>query len=79
MPLLVPDPDQARAGDAIRAKWMWDGAATLEEAAELAEYAASRLRLLAAAGWTLMSPIEDDHGQLVDPYGNAGAEEEEDF
>jgi hypothetical protein len=49
----------------IRAKWMIDGAATLEEAAVLAEGFARELRGLAAGGWQLRAPVEDDYGFLA--------------
>ena len=65
MPILVPSPEEAVEGDSIRAKWSWDGATTLEEAALLAEEAAVRLRALAAAGWQLDGAVEDDYGFLA--------------
>lgn len=64
MAMLIPSPEDATQDDAIRAKWLLDGASTLEEAALLAEQAASALRALAAAGWELAEPIEDDYGFL---------------
>jgi hypothetical protein len=51
-------------GEIIRAKWLMDGAATLEDAAARAEEFAAYLRTLAAAGYGLYSPIEDDYGFL---------------
>jgi hypothetical protein len=64
MPMLIPTPDDATEDDSIRAKWMLDGATTLEEAALLTEEAAKALRALAAAGWELAEPVEDDYGFL---------------
>lgn len=51
----------------VRAKWVMDGATTLEEAAIKLEAAAAELRGLAADGWTLREPIEDDYGWLTRP------------
>ena len=63
------DEPLAQAGDVIRAKWLMDGAATLEQAAEQLEETARWLRALHARGWTLEGPIEDDYGILIDPQG----------
>ena len=77
--MFIPDVDTAEAGDVIRAKWLFDGCSTLEEAAEVAAAAALQLRALASAGWTLVEPISDDYGFLVDPQGSSGEPSEEDM
>jgi hypothetical protein len=46
----------------LRAKWIMDGAESLAEAAEYLRGFADELDALAAAGFHLMGPIEDDHG-----------------
>lgn len=48
----------------IRAKWTLDGARTLEEAAQFAENFAAHLRQMAAYGWELTAPVEDDYGHV---------------
>lgn len=48
----------------IRAKWTIDGARTLEEAAQFAENFAAHLRQMAAEGWELTAPVEDDYGHV---------------
>jgi hypothetical protein len=53
-------------GETIRAKWLMDGATTLEEAAQRLENEAKRLRGLQAAGWRLLDPVKDDYGFLVE-------------
>lgn len=74
--MFVPTPSDAQPGDVIRGKWIFEGAETLEAAAESARQAADRLQELHDAGWTLQAPIEDDYGFLVDPTGNAGEPDE---
>jgi hypothetical protein len=49
----------------IRAKWIIDGAATLEDAARLAEEFAGYLRGLSADGWRLRAAVDDDYGYLT--------------
>ena len=46
----------------IRAKWSIDGATSLEDAAVKAEEFAAYLRELAAGGYELTKPVEDDYG-----------------
>ena len=46
----------------IRAKWVMDGAKTLQEAAEMLRYESGRLLELAEQGWELIQPVEDDYG-----------------
>ena len=54
----------ARVGNEIliRAKWLIDGAASLEDAAAKAEKFAAYLRELASEGYELTQPVEDDYG-----------------
>lgn len=56
----------------IRAKWSFDGATNLLEAAEKLEVYATWLRELESQGWRLRSSIEDDYGYLyqIDEHGN---------
>lgn len=68
-----------------RAKWLADGAKTIEEMAETLESEAARLRELAAAGVELADDVEDDYASLttVDPevaakYEFEPVEEEDD-
>lgn len=46
----------------VRAKWSIDGAATLAEAAQKAREFADHLEHLAAEGYVLTQPVEDDYG-----------------
>jgi hypothetical protein len=46
----------------IRAKWSIDGATSLEDAAVKAGEFAASLRELAAEGYELTGPVEDDYG-----------------
>lgn len=46
----------------IRGKWTLDGAKTLEEAAVAAERTADSLRKMAAEGYELTAPVNDDYG-----------------
>jgi len=55
----------------IRAKWLYDGAATLAEAAAMLRAEADRLEHLGKDGWTLEQPVEDDYGFLVPPKGRS--------
>ena len=48
-----------------RAKWLADGAKTIEEMAEALESEAARLRELAAAGVELADEVEDDYASLT--------------
>ena len=69
--------DQAPAaepGEVLRAGGLIDGATTLGEAAARLRREAERLAALDAAGWTLVGPVEEGLGQLVDPDGNAGGD-----
>lgn len=50
--------------DLIRGKWCMDDATTLEEAAQKLEAFAAQLRGLAAQGWELESPVDDDYGHI---------------
>ena len=59
-------PKQAEQ-EIIRAKWLFDGAATLAEAAAMLRAEADRLEQLGKEGWTLEQPIEDDYGFLIPP------------
>lgn len=45
----------------IRAKWSIDGAASLEDAAVMAEGFAAYLRELAREGYELTGPVDDDY------------------
>ena len=54
----------------LRAKWIMDGAESLAEAAEYLRTFAAEIDALAAAGFHLMGPIEDDHG-----FAHQGEEE----
>jgi hypothetical protein len=49
----------------IRAKWSFDGATTLSEAAACLQAYASDLLVMEQEGWQLESPIEDDYGFIV--------------
>jgi len=51
----------------IRAKWIMDGARTLDEAITKVEEFADYLRELKQQGWQLIAPIEDDYGFLRRP------------
>lgn len=51
--------------DIIRAKWAFDGAKTLEEAAQMLEKYAAGLRKAAEDGWELTGEIYDDYGIMV--------------
>lgn len=68
----------AQPGETIRAKWLMDGAETLQEAADRLRAEADRLSQLHTAGWTLAEPIDGDYGFLVDPSGNRGEDQDED-
>jgi hypothetical protein len=48
-----------------RAKWLTDGAATIEQMAEALEAEAAHLRELAAAGVQLADVVEDDYAFLT--------------
>jgi hypothetical protein len=48
----------------IRAKWVMDGARTLEEAALRLERYAAYIRALRDDGWELRAAIDDDYGYL---------------
>ena len=48
----------------IRAKWIMDGANTLEEAAVKLEQYATYLRSLKADGWELRDGVGDDYGHI---------------
>lgn len=56
------DEDEDEWDPIIRAKWSFDGANTLEEAAERLEAFAQFLRERHGAGWKLREPINDDYG-----------------
>lgn len=58
----VPNDNDNDNDNIIRAKWTIDGAETLEEAAIKAGGFAACLRELAAGGWELTGPVEDDYG-----------------
>lgn len=76
--LLIPEVAQAKAGDTIRAKWLFDGCTTLADAAQRARDAADALQSLHDGGWTLAEPVSDDYGTLVDPTGGTGEMSAED-
>ena len=48
----------------IRAKWLYDGASTLSEAAARLRDEAEHLEELEAEGWQLEGPVLDDYGFL---------------
>jgi len=58
----------------LRSKGLMDGARTPDEVAARLRTEADRIEALGAAGWTLVGPVYDDLGQLVDPNGNAGGD-----
>jgi hypothetical protein len=51
----------------IRAKWTIDGATTLAEAAQKAREFAAELDRMAADGYVLTGPVEDDYGFVRKP------------
>lgn len=51
----------------LRAKWLLDGASTLEEAAQRLRAEAVRLERLHADGYTLAEVIEEDRGWIRPP------------
>lgn len=53
----------------IRAKWTFDGAKTLEEAALMLEGYAAWVRSLDEFGWYLRQPIDSDYGFVLPPDG----------
>jgi CBS domain containing-hemolysin-like protein len=63
------DEDEAELDDIVRAKWLIDGSATLEEAAERLEAAAKEFRAAHAAGFQLRQSIDDDYGFVFHPDG----------
>lgn len=46
----------------VRAKWSFDGATTLSEAAQKLRNYADELIQMEKEGWQLTQPIEDDYG-----------------
>lgn len=57
--------DQQDDGFVIKAKWILDGASTLEEVAEMARLYAEYVETLIAQGYELRSPVVDDYGYAV--------------
>ena len=51
----------------IRAKWIMDGATTLEEAAKMLRGFANYLERMGREGWLLRNPIDDDWGFIYNP------------
>lgn len=47
-----------------RCKWVADGATTIAEMAEKLRAEADWLDAMERSGWVLVSPVEDDYGQL---------------
>jgi len=56
--------DDDGSDDVVRARWVMDGARTLEQAARKLEAFAQELRELEDSGWQLTAPIENDHGVI---------------
>jgi hypothetical protein len=56
--------EDEESDDVIRARWVMDGARTLEQAARKLEAFAQELRELEESGWQLTSPVENDHGVI---------------
>ncbi len=52
------------AEDLIRAKWLFDRAETLSQAADMLRGEARRLEELERVGWQLRDPVSDDYGFL---------------
>lgn len=48
-----------------RAKWLCDGATSIEEMASMLDAAAANLRSLAAQGVSLDGKVEDDYAELL--------------
>lgn len=46
----------------IRAKWVMDGARTLQEAAQKVRDFSGYLLELSEQGWELIQPVDDDYG-----------------
>jgi hypothetical protein len=63
------DDDEDDYDDIIRAKWCFDGATTLEEAATMLEDYAAHLREAGKKGFLLRNAIEDDYGFVYHPDG----------
>lgn len=64
------DEDDDDYDDIIRAKWSFDGAHTLLEAAESLERYAAWLREADKNGFVLREPIDDDYGYVYHPDGH---------
>lgn len=54
--------DAEESDEIIRAKWVMDGATTLEAAADKLRRMAGILEGLSNQGWKLRAPINDDYG-----------------
>ena len=46
----------------LRAKWMFDGAATVDECIDKCNAFIEYLKSLKSDGWELLSPVADDYG-----------------
>lgn len=55
------------SSELIRAKWSFDGAKTLSEAAKMLQDYADYLLALEKDGWQLVHSIEDDYGFITNP------------
>lgn len=67
--LELEDEEDELLEEIIRAKWSMDGATTLTEAASQLRSYAEALERLAADGWELTRPVEDDYGFIKQKEG----------
>lgn len=58
----VPEDIDDAHHSVVRAKWAFDGATTLTEAAAMLRTFADNLEALEAAGWQLTVVVNDDYG-----------------
>lgn len=49
----------------VRAKWMFDGAKTLDEIIDRLRDAIVHYEMLKQQGWQLLSPVDDDYGWIA--------------
>lgn len=62
---LDEDGTTEEPGETIRAKWLFEGAETLSEAAQMLRAEADRLVELERDGWQLQDPVSDDYGLIA--------------
>ncbi len=66
-----PDEDEYENDMVIRGKWVYDGAASIDEMIERLQQTIAYLRQLKADGWVVRERIDDDYAFLRPPPDGA--------